>query len=119
VDMVAMDVKGSKSLYPLVTSVHDFDTAKIDRCLTILKQGAVEYEIRTTVIPQVIDIQAVSDIVTWIGPVWHYVLQQFRPVMTLDARYRYLEPLPEADLMQMAEIARKVIPNVSIRGLAF
>lgn len=119
VDMVAMDVKGSKSLYPLVSGVKDFDVSKIDQSLTLLKQSSVDYEIRTTVIPQVIDLKAVTDIVGWIGPVRHYVLQQFRPVMTLDARYRYLEPLPDAQLNAMAEIARKVISDVSVRGLAF
>ncbi len=119
VDMVAMDVKGSKRLYPLVSGMKDFAVSKIDQSLTLLKQSSVDYEIRTTVIPQVIDIQAVTDIVEWIGPVQHYVLQQFRPVMTLDARYRYLEPLPDVQLNEMAEIARKVISDVSVRGLAF
>jgi len=118
VDMISMDVKGSKTLYPLVTGVDDFDISRIDQSLAILKQGQVDYEIRTTVIPQIIDLQAIDDIVSWIGTVERYVLQQFRPIMTLDARYRSLEPLPDAELNEMAKLARQKIANVSVRGLA-
>ena len=119
VDSIAMDVKGSKSLYPLVTGMSEFNVSKIDQSLAVLKQDRVDYEVRTTIIPQLIDLKVLADIVSWIGPVKHYVLQQFRPVMTLDARYRSLDPTPEDQLNEMADFARKVIPNVSIRGLAF
>lgn len=118
VDMIAMDVKGSPSLYPLVTGIEKFDIRKIESSLEILRKGSVPFEIRTTVIPQVIDEQVIADIAAWISPVDQYVLQQFRPVMTLDPQYRNLEPLSENRLNAMAEIAREVISNVTVRGIA-
>ena len=118
VDMIALDVKAPPYLYPLVSGNKRFDITKLEHSLAVLRAGAVPFEIRTTVIPQVIDEQALTDLVAWITPVDHYVLQQFRPVMTLDPEFRNLHPLPEYRLTTMAEIARRVIPDVAIRGIA-
>lgn len=118
VDMISLDVKAPPALYPLVSGNAGFDIQKIERSMAILRNGAVPYEIRTTVIPHIIDEKAIGDLTAWIKPVKHYVIQQFRPIMTLDPQYRKLEPLPENRLYAMADIARKVIPDVTVRGLA-
>ncbi|MBI9049021.1 MAG: anaerobic ribonucleoside-triphosphate reductase activating protein [Anaerolineaceae bacterium] len=117
VDMIAMDIKSSKPLYAQLTGVKMDNSKAIERSLTILKQSGISYEIRTTVIPGVIDRGVIAEIVNWIAPVQQYALQQFRPVITLDPNYRKLEPISDYELNEMLELARQCIPDVSVRGL--
>lgn len=78
VDYIAMDLKAPFERYDEICGV-PVDIKAIRRSINFLMQGLVEYEFRTTVVPQL----GVEDILTMAQSIEGarlYVLQQFRPV---------------------------------------
>ncbi len=47
-DYVAMDIKNSKGKYPVTVGLQNVDVSKIERSVSLLKNGTIPYEFRTT-----------------------------------------------------------------------
>jgi len=87
VDYVAMDIKTTKEKYKVV-----FSEAKninnIEESVDFLKQGLVDFEFRTTVVPNIHTKDDFIDIAKWIGGKnIKYYLQNFVPQKTIDPNY--------------------------------
>ncbi len=76
VDYVAMDVKAPREKYGGTCGV-TLDTSRIDRSIKTIMAAGVDYEFRTTVVPQ-LDENDVLSIARWLRGARRYVLQQFR-----------------------------------------
>ncbi|MCS7125104.1 MAG: anaerobic ribonucleoside-triphosphate reductase activating protein [Candidatus Bathyarchaeota archaeon] len=112
VDYVALDFKTSPEKYPIL-GVRDATT--LLRTIEILKKGAVEYEFRTTVVPNIVeekDITIMGEIVKGAST---YALQQFIPEDTLDKHYQTVKPYTLETINEFAEIMKKYVENVVIR----
>ncbi len=122
VEHVALDVKAllEPDDYARATG-REGALAKVRETLDYLKDSAVSCELRTTVVPGILDDERGSD-----GPLltlarelswateWH--LQPFRPVGCLDPEY---EKLPATDpnwLAAVAEKCRDIAPGCRVRG---
>ena len=117
VDMVAMDIKtGLNERYDTATGTK-VDLNNIRRSIGIIMDSAPDYEFRTTVVPIFVKPDDIEDICREIKGARKYRLHQFRPKNTLDEALSVLDPYPEQKLTEMAEIARKYVKDVKIRGI--
>ena len=115
-DYVALDVKAPPGKYPLLTGLPDVDVKRVEQSIALLKESDVAYEFRTTVVPGLLDAEDIADIARWIAGAQRYVLQQFRPVNTIDPALEKAFPYPIETLQAMAQRASQWVPQVIVRG---
>ncbi|MFH1401405.1 MAG: anaerobic ribonucleoside-triphosphate reductase activating protein [Parcubacteria group bacterium] len=106
VDYVAMDLKASKEKYNNVSGTK-VDVKKIQESIDILKEGKVDYEFRTTVIPGFHKKEDLLSMAKWISGAKKYCLQNFLAEKTLDKRFEFLKPYPREFLL---EIQKTILP---------
>jgi len=111
VDYVAMDVKLPKKKYKEIYS----NVEKIEESIDILKKGKVDFEFRTTVVPQIHSKEDILEIGEWIkGDSVKYFLQNFRAQKTIDPLFEKIKPFSEEFLKEIKkEISLK---NCEIRS---
>jgi len=115
-DYVAMDVKAPlDERYSHLSGV-DGDPELIRRSIGLIMSSGVDYEFRTTVVPVLIKEDDVEEIARAVKGARKYVLQQFRPNVTLDAKLEALDPYPASRIRAMAETVRPYVRKVIIRG---
>jgi pyruvate formate lyase activating enzyme len=88
-DYVALDVKTSIEKYPLLGAK---DTTGFLKTVEMLKNGKVEYEFRTTLVPGFVDESDIPGICELVKGARKFVMQQFVPEDTLDAGFATLKP---------------------------
>lgn len=115
-DYVAMDIKAplNQKYEEIVRSPIDLDAVK--RSISLIMDHMPDYEFRTTVVPFYLDTEDIEVIAAFIGGARKYALHQFGNVNTLDERLAVMKPYPEEKLHTMAEIARKYVKKVVLRG---
>ena len=112
---VAMDVKAPPQKYPLLCGIPDVDTSRVARSIALLQESEIDYEFRTTVVPGLLHADDIEAIARWIKGARRYILQQFRPLNTLDPALETAIPYSPADLHAMAERASQWVPHASVR----
>ena len=141
-DYVAMDIKASKEKYVRAAGLSQLDLGKIEESVEMLKSGKVPYEFRTTVVKGIHTIEEFEVIGQWLRGSRVYYLQAFRDSENVLAQRSheilenigceqgdgcvcggspvYAEKLSEftkEEMEQMAELARKYIDKVELRGV--
>lgn len=116
VDYVAMDVKAPPEKYTLLAGRPDLDLAPFERSLALLRTSTIPYELRTTVVPDLLDKDDIVAIARWIQGAPLYALQQFRPVNTLDPGLEQAVPYPPDALHEMAQACVEWVEKVEVRG---
>jgi pyruvate formate lyase activating enzyme len=115
-DYVAMDVKASPTKYPLAAGV-PVDLRQIEESVKLILSSGMDHEFRTTVVPGIVAPEDVEEIAWLIAGAGKYILQQFRPQVTLDPYYGEIAPYPAQTLLEMAQAARRWVGEVEVRGL--
>lgn len=114
VDYVAMDVKSSKKHYPRVAGTDRF-LPEVEESVSILLDGKIPYEFRTTVVKELHCDEDFHEIGQWLQGADQYFLQNF-----VDSGH-ILSPglhAPERqELERYLSIAKQYIPNTQLRGL--
>ncbi|MCP4537989.1 MAG: anaerobic ribonucleoside-triphosphate reductase activating protein [Chloroflexi bacterium] len=116
VDYVAMDIKAQPDTYPLLAGYAELDVARLERSIALLQNSDISHEFRTTVVPGLLDKVDVDEIARWIAGAERYVLQQFRPLGTLDPAMGAVTPYPLEKLQAMAERASRWVIQATVRG---
>lgn len=115
VDYIAMDIKCSPEKYAQVTNV-EVDMDKIRTSVEIIMKSGIDYEFRSTIVPDMftdVDIHAIG---TWIRGARRYCIQQFKPMETaLEEKYQDMEPLATSHLLHFQAIMNKYVAHVEIR----
>ncbi len=115
VDYVAMDIKNSPRKYALTAGLQSLDLAPIRRSVTLLMEGSIPYEFRTTVVDELHKAEDFEAIGQWITGARAYFLQPFTdrdsvPFAGLHA--------PAKDMLEKyASMARVYVPYTAIRGV--
>jgi len=105
VDYVAMDVKAPKEKYLDVVK-GKIDVNDIERSINILKEGKVDYEFRTTIVPGIHSKEDIINIASWLKPAKRYFLQNFRADKTIDPSFEGVKPYLDSFLLEIkGEIA--------------
>ncbi len=113
VDFVAVDVKTSPEKYAQLGTT---DVKQLLRTIEILKNGNVEYEFRTTLVPSFVDKEDLHEINVLIRGAKSLALQQFVPGDTLAESFRNVKPYPHETILALAESARGNVENLIIRA---
>jgi pyruvate formate lyase activating enzyme len=112
VDYVALDLKTSLEKYKLLGAKK---TNELLRTVEILKTGKVEYEFRTTVVPEIISIEDINNICELTKGAKIHAFQQFVPKDTLEKRFRSLIPYAPEIIEKFADMAKSYAENVVLR----
>ncbi len=118
VDTVAMDIKNSKERYAETVGIKGFDVAPVAESVEFLKSGAVDFEFRTTVMPELhteADMEAIGE---WLRGAPRYYIQRFKDSgdLVCGNERSFTEPSPEF-METLQKIAQKYIQNVELRGI--
>ena len=117
IDYSAIDVKTSPEKYPLLTG-KDVSFREILATLDILKKSSIDYEIRTTCVPDFVTVDDIKKIGENVGRVKKYFLQQFVNINTLlDSTVQKLNPYKTDYLNELKAEAEKFSDKCVIRGI--
>lgn len=113
-DYVAMDIKTSPEGYSEICGT-PIDIEKIKKSVSILKEGKVDYEFRTTCVKQYHTQGDFEKISQWLEGDSKYFLQHFE-----DSGYLIgdgLSAFNKEETEGFAEIIEKRVPNIGLRGV--
>jgi pyruvate formate lyase activating enzyme len=111
-DYVALDMKTSLEKYNRLGAQ---DTESYVQTVEMLKQGKVDYEFRTTVVPSFVDAEDIPKIGELAKGAKRLVLQQFIPNDTLDKTFHDVKPYSPEVIANFAEVMKKYVNTVMLR----
>lgn len=114
-DYIAMDIKSSLERYEEVVMVR-VSRKDIKRSADIIMNSGVEYEFRTTVIPEFHRKEDIIKIGEWLKGAERYYIQNFKSGLTLNPSFKNKPSFSENELNGFAEIARKHFNHVGVRS---
>ena len=106
INYVAMDIKAPPEKYNKSAGVK-VAIKKIQKSIDILKEGKVDYEFRSTIVPTLQKKEDVIAMAKWISGAKRYYLQNFRPEKTIDPKFEKIKPYSEEFLMA---IKKEILP---------
>lgn len=116
IDYVAMDIKNCENKYSLTVGIKNFDITKVKESVEfLLNSNSVDYELRTTVVNELHNIEDIESVAKWISGAKRYFLQNF--IDSGDLIGGGLSPVDPKKIKQMQTIASKYVQNVEIRGV--
>ncbi|MBU2476363.1 anaerobic ribonucleoside-triphosphate reductase activating protein [Candidatus Micrarchaeota archaeon] len=117
VDYIAMDIKTSQEKYSDLCGVK-VDLEKIKQSIELIKNSGLDYEFRTTVLPDFFSKEDALKIGEWLKGSKLYVLQQFRNDLPMvDPEFKNKDPFPPEKLFELKEILESFFVKVEIRNL--
>jgi pyruvate formate lyase activating enzyme len=109
---VALDVKTSLEKYKLLGAR---DTSGLLRTVEMLKMGKVPYEFRTTVVPELITAEDMTQICELVKGAKTHAFQQFVPQDTLDKHFEGLKQYAPEVINEFAGSMKGYAENVVLR----
>jgi len=100
IDYVAMDIKAPKEKYKKIFGKR-VKIEDIEKSIKILKEGKVDCEFRTTVVPTILTKEDILEIAKWIRGAKKYFLQNFRPEKTIDPKFEKIKPYSQEYLLEI------------------
>jgi pyruvate formate lyase activating enzyme len=91
--------------------------AATERTVGLVQASALPYELRTTVVPGLLDENDLIRLGRWLEGGHRYVLQQFRPGKCLDPLFSDLPAYPPDVLEAQAEALSDFFSGCTVRGL--
>lgn len=113
-DYVAMDIKNAPHRYGETCGGIDILTA-VEQSLAILKESAVEYELRTTLCKPFHNEEAMEAMGKWLSGTEHYYLQNF--VDSGDLVGTGVDGFTKEEMEALRQAVLPYIPNTRIRGI--
>jgi pyruvate formate lyase activating enzyme len=83
----------------------------------MIKDSGIEYELRTTCVPSLVDSQDIEEISKMVGRSGHLTLQQFQSGNTLDPNYNTITPYPKETLIDFLEVASRNVVSCRLVGI--
>lgn len=114
-DYFAMDIKAPFDDYKKVIDA-EIDVKKVEKSAKMIMDSGVDYEFRTTVVPDLIDVKDIAKIGNDLKGAKKYFIQQFKPGNTLDPKYQRKKVYLIPELQELKAEAEKYFKEVQIRG---
>lgn len=108
IDYVAMDIKGPLDKYERFAGV-EVEREKIEKSIEILVQSKIEHEFRMTIVPFLHKEEDIYEVALLLKDKGIFVLQNFRPVNTLNPSFSSIKPFSEEKLEELKEKIEKRI----------
>lgn len=115
VDKVAMDIKNSYEKYGATVGIENFDITPIDKSISLLLEGRVDYEFRTTVVRELHEVSDIEKIAKRISGAREYHLQNF--VDSGNLITPGMSAHSKETLEEMRDAAGLYVPTTNIRGI--
>ena len=117
-DYVAMDIKASKANYARVTGVPNLDVTKIEESVAFLmSQRQIPFEFRTTVVRGLHTLEEFEEIGKWLKGAPALFLQCYQESSNVLDPSVNMAAFEKAELECMADLAKKYIARVEVRGV--
>jgi pyruvate formate lyase activating enzyme len=114
IDYVAMDIKGPKERYNEFIGGKD-NIEKIQESIDILKENKIDYEFRSTIVPNLHKKEDVMAMARWISGAKRYYLQNFRPERTIDPAFEKIKPYPQEFLVELQKVISPFFEKCQVR----
>jgi len=108
VDYWAMDRKASLPRYAQIAGV-PIDTQKIEQSSSLIIQSGLPYEFRTTLVRELHPPEEAELIARELQGVDRFILQQFRPLITLDPKLQTASPYTDEEMTSLCERAKPYV----------
>lgn len=115
VQYAAMDIKNSPERYAETAGLNAVDIGPIRESTSILLDGKIDYEFRTTTVAELHTDSSFEQIGSWIRGAEHYYLQRFTDRETVP--FEGFHAPTEEQMRHWADIIRPNIPAVELRGV--
>ncbi len=116
VDYLDMDVKAPRKKYDKLIGVKT-DIKKIEQSIKIIKNSGVDYEFKTTVVPELLTKEDIIEIAKWLEGAKKYYLQQFKSSSPMiSSKLDNVAPYSKKYLTEILEEIRPFFKNCDIRG---
>jgi len=117
IDYVAMDIKAPKEKYQKLTNVK-VNIKKIDESVSILRNSKIDYEFRTTFVPELLNKNDIIEIAKWLKNSKKFFLQQFKPISPMISdKLQYNSAYPKEKLIETLEEIKSYFDICDIRGI--
>lgn len=120
VDFIALDIKAPLNLesYERATGIRAEELIeKIMESIKLIMNSNVDYEFRTTIVPNLHSEFEVEQICKAIRGAKKYVLQAYNPRDPIDPTFKEVKPPSRSFMLRLAEVASKYVEKVSVRGV--
>lgn len=114
VDYIAMDLKTSPDRYPELGLIKNFKNKILNTIDWLVQKRRFDYEIRTTLVPGLVEIKDIKEMATYIKGARKWVLQPFRNMRTLDPEFGERTPFTVLEENALLKEAQKYVRNVSL-----
>jgi len=119
ISYIAMDIKAPLNLkaYQESTGIKNEDLLKrVEESIKIIMGSSIDYEFRTTVVPNLHKREDIEEIARYIRGAKRYILQNFVPQETLDPEYLKIKPYPLEVLKEFCRSASSYVEKCTERG---
>jgi len=116
INYVAMDLKAPKERYPEVVG-REIDVSLIEESVKLLLNSNIDYEFRTTLVPNLLSKEDILKIAQWIKGAKKYYLQQFSGRKTIDPEFEKLKPYPDEYLLEIQKAISPLFETCQVRNL--
>lgn len=116
VDYIAMDVKAPKKKYSKLSG-KKVDVKKIQKSIDIIRNSGLDYEFKTTFVPDLLSKKDIKEIGKWLDGSEKYFLQQFKNnTTTLSSDIQTKKSYSEEELLDALEEVKPFFKYCDIRG---
>jgi len=117
VDYIAMDIKAPKKKYDKLTGVKT-DIKKIEKSIEIIKNSSVDYEFKTTFVPELLTRDDIISIAKWLEGSKRFYLQQFKNnVDLISLKLQNTAPHLEEELIDTLKHIKPYFKICAVRGI--
>lgn len=117
IDYIAMDIKAPLNKKYEQAAGAQVDLGKVRESIKFIMDSGIDYEFRTTVIPNLLGEAEIEEIAKTIAGARKYALQQFVPAHSMIKEMQALGPHPDEKIRELAGIAKKHVPATIVRGI--
>jgi len=121
IDYVAMDIKNSPENYGKAIGIKVFDIKNVNESIAILKSNQLPYELRTTIVKGIHQIEDFQSIGKWIHGAQNYYLQNYEDsgnvIASKTKENHLISSFNKKDLERFVEVLKKDVPNTQIRSI--
>jgi len=114
-DYIAVDIKATVDKYHEVSGCF-VNTEKIKETIKLIINSKVDYEFRTTLLPD-LDHDDIKEIAGYVEGSSKYVIQQFRNKVTLNEDYSNKIPHKSDYIMEISDNIRHMFKQCEVRGV--
>jgi len=115
IDFVAMDVKAPLNDKYKQLCGTNLDISRIKKSIEILRTSGIDYEFRTTFVPNLLEKTDLVAIATYLKGSKCFYIQQFNPEETLDKTTGKLTPYSLSYINDVIQECKKFVPNSRLR----